>query len=188
LTEEIERIQQYLQSLDSMIQYSKIYITLESAISPINDKDYKDIPFRWIADIKPFGGNDQKINGTAKSGLPGNYAVLETKKNYFAVNPFGTNLLVYTVDNKPEGDGEFWRKALVFSLSPFYESCESVDFGGIKGAIFKSTDQDPFYMFVGVSVMGDRLFVIKALFPTQDQYDKEFADVGSVIEKMEMKK
>jgi len=171
LTEEIESTKLLLQSLDSFISYSRISIALESRL----DLDYmsrQEIPFYWIRDLSPLYTSSTRLEAGITLEPGDDFAVFNKEKIYRAENWDGAQIRISTVENDPVGDGEFWKKALLFHLDDFYDfGIEMVfPFGeeSIYGVLWTSRDREPFQYFTGVAVDKKKLHLIEVFSPVSN--------------------
>lgn len=171
LTEEIESTKLLLKSLDNFIAYSRISITLESRLN-LDYISKEEIPFFWIRNLSPLYSSSSRLE-TRVTLEPGeDFAVFDKEKIYRAENWDGAQIRISTVENDPVGDGEFWKKALLFHLDDFYDTAVemTIPFGetSVYGVLWTSRDRDPFQYFTGVSVDKKNLQLIEIFSPVSD--------------------
>ena len=146
LTEEIESIKQQLQILDSRIAFSRINVELIPRLQ--EDAFRQEIPFPWIASLSPLSPVSSKLETSVKLNPGDEYAEFSKEDAYIAENAYGTNITISSVENSPEGDSAFWRKALLHHLGDYYASATPKDliFGSkeMPGVEFVSKDREPF--------------------------------------------
>ncbi len=186
LTEQIEEIGRQLSSLDRLAAFAKISVTLQPRVQA-SGADGSAIPFAWIRNALNAGTARRTLLGSAKVEWPADFALLEKEKLAYAENPYGVSVAVYTEENTPRGDGNFWAAALVYHLQKRFAEATGMELGKFKAILFKSNDTDPFYLLIGVHAAGDRITVCKAVFPNKAQYDAQKAAVEKMISGMEVK-
>jgi hypothetical protein len=171
LTEEIELLKQQITLMESRIALSRITIQLIPRI--VGDFARADIPFRWIADLNPLTPAGSRLNGRVSLELDRRFAVFTKESVFTAESSDGVMVFISTLDNSPRGDNEFWQKALIHHLSPFYKTAmpREIKIGKTKvlGVEFLSKDREPFKYFVGVSVDRRKLHVVEIFSPSGDE-------------------
>jgi hypothetical protein len=186
LTEQIEAIGRKLSSLDRLAAFSKISVNLKPRVQA-SGSDNGAIPFAWIREATSLKTEGKKLRGSVRVEWPVDFALLEKEKFTYAENPFGVSLAVYTEENKPRGDADFWREAVAFHLQKRFASATRLELGRFKAVLFQSNDSDPFYLLIGVYAAGDRLTVCKAVFPNKAQFGEQNAAVEKMIAGMEVR-
>ncbi len=185
LTEQIELYGRKLRGLDRMVEFSRISVTL-SARAATQAPASGGIPFPWIKEAAELRIPGKTLRGRVTLDLPLDFALLEKERCYYAENPFGVSLAVYSELNSPRGDGEFWRNAVAFHLHRQYADAVSLDLGKMKAVLFTSHDADPFYLLIGVTVSGNDITVCKAVFPNTAQYQAQKDAVENMIGRLEV--
>ncbi len=172
LTEEIESTKLLLQSLESFISYSRISISLESRLQ-LDQLSKQEIPFSWIRNLSPLYtyANDLKAKVAIDPGE--NFAVFDKEDIYAAENWDGAKIRISTVINDPVGDGEFWKKALLFHLKDYYVSGEVIEtsFGTetVYGVLWTSRDSAAFQYYTGVVVDKKQLHLVEIFSPLENR-------------------
>ena len=181
LTEEIERINATLETLKRQIAYSRITVDLVSRLEQYAmERDV--IPFSWIGSLNPLSPSIARMRGRIVFPLHEEYALFSKEKYFRAENADLVRIRVGTITNRPEGDAEFWQKALSFHLSPFYRSTELKELDQVRGVVFTSKDVEPYIYFVGVKVKGKLLYVIEAFFPDPGTFESKSPGVFESVE------
>ena len=167
LTEEIESLRQQLTVMEARVAYSRITVQLTPRIQ--GDSRRYEIPFPWIAYLDPLSPAGSSLRARLDVDLGDDFAVFDKENVFMAESSEGVQVLVSTVDNVPRGDSDFWHKALVHHLGPYYASvAEKTIFAGDKeilGVEFVSKDREPFKYFVGVLVDGRKIHVVEVFSP-----------------------
>jgi hypothetical protein len=164
LTEEIESLRGNLRVLEEQIAFSRI--TLELVPRLVYEEEMRDrIPFGWIADLDPLYVSLSKLRGGVELDLGEDFAVFRKEDAFRAESANGVRVRAGTAANDPRGNDEFWQRALVFHLEPYYRSIEELEAGPLKGVLLGSKDADPFYYLVCVHTKGRRIYVVEAFFP-----------------------
>ncbi|MBN1411355.1 MAG: DUF4349 domain-containing protein [Spirochaetales bacterium] len=182
LTEEIEEIKLTLETVRKLISFSRISVELVPRLNMDLSDQKETIPFPWIKSLDPFYTSILTLKGAVDFKLPDDFAVFDKEKYFFAESADGIRIKIGTVENKPEGDGKFWQKALQYHLGKFYRESELFDTEQINGILFTSKDVSPFEYFAGVTVVGDYLFVMEILFPDQKTFDGKWEKIKSALE------
>ncbi|MBI9098182.1 MAG: DUF4349 domain-containing protein, partial [Spirochaetaceae bacterium] len=171
LTEEIESAMLLLQSLESYISYSRIAITLEPRLNP-EYLSKQDIPFLWMKRLSPLYFSSNALSVSVELDPGEDFAVFDKEEAYLSESWNGAIIRVSTVENDPVGDGDFWKKALLYHLKEFYKKGEAIEapFGDriVYGVLWTSKDRDPFQYFVGVAVDGKDLHLVEIFSPSED--------------------
>jgi len=172
LTEEIESLKQQTSIMESRIAFSRITIQLIPRIQ--GDYSRSDIPFPWIANLDPLYPAGDRLRGRVSLDLGLSFAVFTKDSVYMAEDSDGTQVLISTVPNRPQGDSQFWQRALAFHLGPFYAELteKKLSFGDqdLLGVELISKDREPFKYFVGVVADGRDLQIVE-IFSPDDSLD-----------------
>ncbi len=167
LTEEIESLKQQTSIMESRIAFSRITVQLIPRIQ--GDISRFDIPFPWIANLDPLYPAGEKIRGRVTLDPGKRFAVFSRDSVYMAEDSEGTQILISTVANSPQGDSLFWQRALSFHLQPYYAELteKNLRFGDkdLKGVELVSKDRKPFRYFVGVVADGKNLQIVEIFSP-----------------------
>ncbi len=184
IDDELERLKTSLSSLENLIKYSVITVTLV----PFNEfePDFR-IPFGWIENLDPFESSIKEVYRKVKIKLPDDFAVLKTKRNFHGESSEGTVIRIGSVKNNPEGDTDFWQKALIFYLSRFYSKSEKADFGEVKGAEFYPKGNSRYIYFAGTYTKGPLLYVIEIYYPNEKGYEKYREGLKKSLENLRVK-
>jgi hypothetical protein len=185
LSEEIEGIRLRLQSLESQISFSRITVELVARL-PIEQMHREEIPFPWIASLQPLAGSLPRMRGRVSLPLGEEFAVLESRP-FRAENSDGVRVRIGSIGNQPDGDEEFWQRALVHHLEPYYRSAEALQAGTTRGVLFTSKDRNPYAYLVAVHVEGRTLYVLEVFFPNLETRERHLAGIRRAIETMEVR-
>ncbi len=172
LTEEIERIKGLLESIKRRIRFSRITVDLLSRLEEYA-LEIPDIPFPWIAGLDPLYPSIPHLKGRVYFPLEDDFAVFGKEDYFRAESADLVRVRVGTLENIPRGDSEFWQRALLFHLEPYYASVEPFSFDHLKGIVLESKDGDPFYYAVGAGVVRNRLYVVEVFFPDRKVYQEK---------------
>jgi hypothetical protein len=167
LTEQIESLRGNLRLLEEQIAFSRITVELVPRLV-YEDEMREQIPFGWIAELDPLYVSLMKLKGSMELELGEEFAVFKREDSFRAESADGVRVRAGTASNDPRGDDDFWKRALLFHLSPYYRSVEELDAGPFKGVLLESKDRDPFYYLVGVHVKGRKIHVVEAFFPVEE--------------------
>lgn len=171
LTEEIELLKQQISLMEARIALSRITIQLIPRIA--GDYARAEIPFRWIADLNPLTPAGSRLKGRVSLELDPRFAVFTKESVFTAESSDGVMIFISTLDNSPRGDIDFWQKALIHHLTPYYQTAtpRDISIGETKvlGVEFVSKDREPFKYFVGISVDRRKLHVVEIFSPSGDE-------------------
>lgn len=185
LNEEIERIESTLTTIRSAVEFSRITLELVPRIESSTGLD-RPIPFDWIASLNPLYGSIASMKGTFELPLGPEFAVFDRETSFRAETADGVRIRAGSVENRPEGSPEFWQRALLHHLAPYYRSAEQKTVGELHGAIFTSKDQRPFTYFVGVLIRGTELYVAEVFFPNAESLGAHGAAIETAFETLEV--
>lgn len=167
LTEEIESLKQQLSTLSARIAFSRITVQLTPRIQ--GDFSRENIPFSWIAYLDPLFPAGAKLKGKLSLNPGNDFAVFTKESIYMAESSEGVSIMVSTVENSPRGDNDFWHRALIFHLEPYYSSLKEINITlgsrELPGVELVSKDRDPFKYFVGVISDGRNLHIVEIFSP-----------------------
>ena len=184
IDDELERLKTSLSSLNNRIKYSVITVT----VVPFNEfePDYR-IPFKWIENLDPFKYSIKEIFRKVQITLPDDFAVLKSRRYFHAETSDGTVIRIGSVKNIPEGDTDFWQKALIYYLSRFYSKSEKADCGEVKGAVFHSKGNSRYLFFTGTYTKGPLLYVIEIYYPDETGYEKYSGGIKKSLENLRVR-
>ncbi len=182
LTEEIERLRGELESLDQLIRFSRIAVSLTARIAR-ETRSRDAIPFPWIAWLDPLGVTTGEASQVIGLEVPEDYAVFEEGKRWLAEAAEGTRIKAGMAANEPRGDTEFWAAALAHHLADYYRSAERVEYGRFRGVLFESKDVQPFYYLAAVHAVEDSIIVAEAFFPDKEAFDRRSGQIGTMLGK-----
>lgn len=167
LTEEIESLKQQLSILSARIAYSRITVQLTPRVQ--GDFSRENIPFSWIAYLDPLFPAGAKLKGKLNMNPGDDFAVFTKESVYMAESSDGVSIVVSSVENSPRGDNDFWHRALIFHLEPYYSSLNElkINLGSreLPGVELVSKDREPFKYFVGVISDGRNLHIVEIFSP-----------------------
>lgn len=180
LTEEIERLRGELESLDQLIRFSRIAVSLTARIAR-ETRSRDAIPFPWIAWLDPLGVTTGEASRDISLEVPEDFAVFEEGKRWLAETAEGTRLKAGMVADEPRGDTEFWAAALAYNLADYYRTAERVEHGRFRGVLFESKDARPFYYLVAVHVEDESIIVAETFFPDKEAFDRRSGQIGTML-------
>jgi hypothetical protein len=180
LTEEIERLRGELESLDQLIRFSRIAVSLTARIAQEN-RSRDAIPFPWIARLDPLGVTTGEASKAIALEAPEDFAVFEEGKRWLAEAAEGTRLKAGTVPNEPRGDTEFWAVALAYHLADYYRTAERIEHGRFRGVLFQSKDARAFYYLVAVHAEDDSIIVAETFFPDKEAFERRSGQIGTML-------
>ncbi len=181
LTEEIERLEASLRSLQDQIAFSRISVWFVSRID--QDATIRDaIPFPWIAALEPVYATVGAARRAIPVTLPDSFAVFSEGKTIDAASATGVRFRSGALVNDPAGDEAFWQEALLYNLEPLYRAAERVEAGRYRGVLLTSKDVQPFYYLVTVTVRNGELIVAEAFFPNETERDAFFPKIVEALQ------
>jgi hypothetical protein len=186
LSEEIESIRLRLESLERQISFSRVTVELVPRL-PVGEIRKEDIPFAWIASLEPVYGSLPRLRGRVTLQLGEQFAVLEQRRAFRAESSGGTRVRIGSTRNSPRGDEEFWQRALLHHLQPFYRQAETRQFGSVRGVLFTSKDRNPYAYLVAVQIRGGRLYVVEVFFPDAEARQGHLEEIGEALGSMEVR-
>ena len=186
LSEEIKGIRLRLESLERQISFSRITVELVPRL-PVGRIRKEDIPFPWIRSLEPVHGSIPGLRGRAKLPLGEAFAVLEERRPFRAESADGTRVRIGSTRNQPQGDEEFWQRALIHHLQPFYKEAEPVEAGSLRGVLFTSKDRNPYAYLVAVRTERGSLYVLEVFFPDLEARDRHLEGIRESMESMEVR-
>jgi hypothetical protein len=181
LTEEIEQLRGELASLDELIAYSRIAVTLEPRYQ--TDQFLRgEIPFPWIRRLDPLDTTTSPPRSKIPINIDDDFALFDTGKRIHAESADGVRLRIGAVPNAPKGDAEFWERALAYHLRLLYRSVDPVEAGSFVGVELEAKSASPFYYLVLVAPRSAELLVAEVFFPNRGTYDKRRVQVLAMLE------
>ena len=109
--------------MESHIAYSRIVVYLVPRLAPTSEEK-TTIPFSWIARLDPLYPSLARLDGAIEFQLSEDFALFDKEKIFRAESAEGTRVRVATINNNPQGDSDFWQKALNFHLGRYYKEAE----------------------------------------------------------------
>jgi len=167
LTEEIEQISSRLESLGSLVAYSRITVQLRPRLAG-EDVLLDRIPFPWIAALDPLTATIGRARRSIDAELPADFARFSEGRLIRAESADGVRIRLGGRENAPEGDDEFWREALLFHRGPLYAEATELEIGDFHGVSFLSRDVEPYVYWVLVHVRDGELLVAEFFFPSRE--------------------
>lgn len=186
LSEEIERIRLTLDLLERQIAFSRINVALVPRLAAEQPRQ-RVIPFRWIAGLNPIYPSLGRLSGPVQIELGDEFAVFGRERIFRAESPEGTRVRIATTANRPQGDADFWQKALLAHLGGYYRSAEPLQLGEVRAVLFTSKDREPFRYLVGVLAGGKELQVFEVFFPNETAALKRMETIRAALSRVKGK-
>ena len=180
LTEEIEQLRGEIASLEEMIAFSRIAVSLVPR-RQVDRIARGEIPFDWIRRLDPLVTSTSESRSSIAIEIDDDFAQFATGKFVRAESADGVLLRIGAVLNSPRGGADFWQRALSFHLRLLYRSIEPFGAGEFTGVVLESKGASPFFYLVLVSPRDDELIVAEAFFPNQVAFDRRFDRVASLL-------
>ena len=186
LTEEIENIEGNLRLIEEQIAFSRITLELVSRL-PLEEQIRDRIPFPWISELDPLYVSLPDLKGSIELDLGERFAVFTKDEAFRAESARGIRVRVGTVRNRPEGNDEFWQKAIMYHLEPHYRSAEKFEAGPMRAVFFTSKDVEAFFYLVGVHVRKTHIYVVEVFFPDEASMRESKEKILSALEQMRIR-
>lgn len=182
LTEEIDRLEAQMRSLQSRIAFSRIDVLLVPRGQMVS-LDRGRIPFPWMARLSPVSVTLQAASRGL--GIPDQprLAVFENNRRFRAESPEGVRVRIGATPNDPAGDTAFWARALDVHLAPLYDVAEAFQAGDFAGFLFGAAEGSSY--LVAVRVRGDDILVAEAYFPSAADRREYGSLVAEIIEEVD---
>ncbi len=173
VTEEIDRLESQLRTLDSLANMSRITIELHPREAQAwRDRGDDTAEMAWIRALSPFRpdlvGEGKKLDVPVPEGM----VQLTPKRRFIAEGPGGSRIWSGRLPNEPAGDGAFWATAIQTRVGPEFGSAEAETIGGFT--VLKLTDRGdrPYTWWVAVKPQGKWLEVVEVYFPTPAELER----------------
>ena len=89
--------------------------------------------------------------------------------------------------NQPEGDSEFWQKALHYHLGKYYRRAEVLELNQLRAVLFTSKDRKPFHYLVGVIADRKYINVVEVFFPHDEALNERRGSMLEALESIEVR-
>jgi hypothetical protein len=186
LTDEIERIEGNLRTLEEQVSFSRITVELVPRLD-YRPEERDRIPFSWISALDPLYVSIRDLKGRVTVELEDDFALFQKEKAFRAESADGVRIRIGTTHNDPHGDGSFWQRAVVHHLGKYYGGYEEFELNNLKAVLFSSKDAEPFYYLVGVRDRGRRLYVVEVFFPDHGALEEKLAKVKTSLGGMKIR-
>jgi hypothetical protein len=177
LTEEIERLKAARESVNRLVNFSRITVRLISELAEQEEESRESIPFNWIARLDPLSATVGAAEEPIEIPVGEAFALFSRGERIAAESAEGTRFRAGAAENDPQGDSTFWATALGHHLSPVYRSAEVIERGAYRGYLFESKDRRPFFYLVAVRVRDSEILVAEAFFPNQEARERRLESV-----------
>ena len=181
LTEEIEQLRGEIGTLDQLIAFSRVAVTLV----PRRQTDRiarEEIPFGWIRRLDPLAVSTSSSGALLRIEVETDFAQFSTGRFIRAESADGVRIRVGAVENSPRGSREFWQRALSFHLRLLYRSVAPTAAGEFSGVLLESKGGSPYYYLVVVRPAEDELIVGEAFFPSEETFGQRFDQIVLMFE------
>lgn len=181
LTEEIEQLRGEIGTLDQLIAFSRVAVTLV----PRRQTDRiarEEIPFGWIRRLDPLAASTSSSGALLRIEVETDFAQFSTGRFIRAESADGVRIRVGAVENSPRGSRDFWQRALSFHLRLLYRSVVPTVAGEFSGVLLKSKGGPPYYYLVVVRPAEDELIVGEAFFPSEETFGRRFDQIVLMFE------
>ncbi len=173
VSEEIDRLEAQLRTLDSLASMSRITMVLvpREAQAWRDDRD-DTAELAWIRDLTPFQPDLVSAGRKLSLPVPDGMVQLTPTRRFIAEGPDGSRVWSGRLANEPVGDGAFWVAAIRSRIGPEFAAAEVVDLGGFT--VLKLTDrgEDPYAWWIAIRPRGKWIDVVEAYFPTPAELER----------------
>ncbi len=186
LTEEIERLEGTIRTLDSLVSFSRIEVELRPRL-PVEEISKDDVPFGWIAALDPLNPSLRTLPRKVSIDAGDELAVFDDADYFRAESATGVRVRLASTENSPRGDSRFWARALAYHLGPFYRSADRTFYEiaepdeGFEAVRFVSKDRNPFVYLVGVVAREKELYVLEIFSPAQNTFEGIRAQLETIV-------
>jgi hypothetical protein len=167
VSEEIDRLESQLRTLDSLASMSRITMELVPREAQAwRDEANDTSEMAWIRALSPFRPDLVSDGRKLLLPVPEGMVQLTPTRRFIAEGPDGSRVWSGRLANEPSGDGEFWVEAIRSRIGSEFAAAELVELGGFT--VLKLTDRgdDPYSWWIAIRPRGKWLDVVEVYFPT----------------------
>lgn len=164
VTEEIDRLEAQVRSLEGLAAYSRI--TVQFSQRPAltwQGGAPESAVFAWIRQLTPF---TQSLEGKRVAiPTPDGFVALDLKRRFVAESADGARIWTVRIENEPLGDATFWTDAVQRRLSSEFATAEAVTIGAWSGHRFVDRSDTPYVWLVLLRTDGKNLDLVEVYYP-----------------------
>ncbi len=175
LSTEIESLESQMARLRTLVDYSRLTLTVEGRKAFEARTPQEPQGFGWIAALASDRNLHGDAPGFALAAAPLGMVELGTASLWSAASPDGVTLGTQLRRNEPRGTTRFWVDALQVRFKDRFALVEQKVAGDFAVLRLQSRDEPRFVYWVAVAAKDDKLFVTQTYFPTLD-HERRFAD------------
>lgn len=165
VTEEIDRLEQSVRTLQRLADFSRITVQLEQRPALTwQGGAPESAAFAWIRSLSPF---DIALGGKKlKLPVPEGFVQLDAKGRFIVESAEGARVWATRLVNDPVGDTPFWTDALKRRLTSEFADAEPVSVGAWQGLRLLDRSDTPYVWVVYVRAEGKDLDVVQIFYPS----------------------
>ena len=194
ILQEIKRLSEYIESVESQIQTLKnlvAFYTITIELVPVVERTNSTIhrsPFGWVRALSPHRLTIRDGKGDIGLRLPSGFFLFEDDDEYRAQSADTSMIRGGRVDNEPLGNSAFWSKAVRHEMEGRDEELLDQGQAGIVSyGVYRNKDVRPRYYIVAVHARGEDVFVLEAFYPNDAAYKSHHTAVIEALATFEVK-
>jgi len=173
VSEEIDRLEGQLRTLDSLANMSRITVELVPRQAQAwRERGDGTAEMAWIRALSPFKPDLVSAGKRLDLSVPEGMVQLTPKRRFIAEGPDGARIWSGRLANEPAGDGAFWVDAIQARLGAEFSAAEVETVGGFT--LLKLTDRgdSPYVWWIAIQPRGTSLDVVEIYFPTPAELER----------------
>ena len=182
VSEEIDRLEAQLRTLDSLANMSRITLELvEREAQAWRDQGAETAEMTWISELSPFEPDLVSAGRKLALPVPEGMVQLTPARQFVAEGPDGSRIWSGRLRNEPNGDGVFWTDAIRTRIGAEFAAVEVETLGGFT--LLKLTDRGeaPYTWWIAVRPRGQWLDLVEVYFPTPAELERFEAAVRASL-------
>ena len=175
VTEDIDRMESQLRTLDSMSKLSRITVELVPREAQAwQDADDETAEMAWIRALSPFKPDLVSEGKRHDIAVPDGMVQLTPKRRFIAEGPDGSRVWTGRLANEPQGDSQFWSSAVKARLAEQFQSTQIEQLGGYTLVRLTDRGDAPYTWWIAVRAdeSGRWIDVVEAYFPTPEELER----------------
>ena len=183
VSEEIDRLESQLRTLDSLASFSRITVQLVPRQAQAwRNRGDDTAEMAWIRDLSPFRPDLVSHGKRLSLPVPEGMVQLTPKRRFIAEGPEGSRIWSGRLPNDPAGDGAFWVDAIQTRVGPEFATAEVETVGGFTLLQLTDRGDTPYTWWIAVRPRGKWLDVVEVYFPTPAEQTRFEALVRAALE------
>ncbi len=172
LTETIDRMNMQLTAMASLANFSRINLEIVPRLEHWEKPSDETVAaFRFIHRFSPFRRDVAETGKKFELEAPSGMVALDNDYMWIAESADAAVMWSARRINSPQGDTNFWLKAIKERLAPHYGSAESFEAGQFK--VLRLMDGegtiDNYRYLIAIHADGDELNIVEIYYPTAEQ-------------------